>query len=280
MSTTFHSRIRSYYEDLSKGDQRLADFLLENSKEASRYSIQELAENTGLSTATISRFAKKVGYRNFQELKLTLNQVSDETNDFFLSLNDNDDYLTIAEKTFQINIHSIQATQAMLTEKDLQKTIDILLGSTTCGFFGMGGSAVVALNAYHKFLRMPIHCFHHEDFHIQLMQAAKMTAKDCAFVISHTGRNKDTMELINVLKKNNVPIIGITSYAGSPLAQASDIALISISEETFYRPEAISSVVSQLSIIDTLFLIYGIKMKTKAQKSIDKVREIIQETRL
>lgn len=107
-----------------------------------------------------------------------------------------------------------------------------------------------------------------------------MTSKDCAFVISHTGRNKDTMELINVLKKNDVPIIGITSYAGSPLAQASDIALISISEETFYRPEAISSVVSQLSIIDTLFLIYGIKMKTKAQKSIDKVREIIQETRL
>ncbi|KAF1301628.1 MurR/RpiR family transcriptional regulator [Enterococcus sp. JM9B] len=280
MGTAFRSRIKSYYDDLSKGDQRLADYLLENSKESSRYSIQELAEATALSTATISRFAKKVGYQNFQELKLTLNQAGEEKNDFFLSLTAEDSYLTIAEKTCQTNIHSIEATQAMLTEKDLQKTMAILLQSTTCGFFGMGGSAVVALNAYHKFLRMPIHCFHHEDFHIQLMQAAKMTKEDCALVISHTGRNKDTMELMAVLKKNGVPIIGITSYAGSPVAQASDVALISISEETFYRPEAISSVVSQLSIIDTLFLIYGIKMKSAAKETINEIREVIQDTRM
>ncbi|MGX7130988.1 MULTISPECIES: MurR/RpiR family transcriptional regulator [Enterococcus] len=280
MGAAFRSRIKSYYDDLSKGDQRLADYLLENSKESSRYSIQELAEATALSTATISRFAKKVGYQNFQELKLTLNQAGEEKNDFFLSLTAEDSYLTIAEKTCQTNIHSIEATQAMLTEKDLQKTMAILLQSTTCGFFGMGGSAVVALNAYHKFLRMPIHCFHHEDFHIQLMQAAKMTKEDCALVISHTGRNKDTMELMAVLKKNGVPIIGITSYAGSPVAQASDVALISISEETFYRPEAISSVVSQLSIIDTLFLIYGIKMKSAAKETINEIREVIQDTRM
>lgn len=66
MGAAFRSRIKSYYDDLSKGDQRLADYLLENSKESSRYSIQELAEATALSTATISRFAKKLATRIFK----------------------------------------------------------------------------------------------------------------------------------------------------------------------------------------------------------------------
>ncbi|MCF7523896.1 SIS domain-containing protein [Levilactobacillus brevis] len=39
-------------------------------------------------------------------------------------------------------------------------------------------------------------------------------------VISHSGRNSETLQVVEELQRNDVSIIAITSYSGSPLAQA------------------------------------------------------------
>lgn len=59
MSRTLISRIRSYYDNLSKSDQAISDYLIANIDSAAMLSIQEFAQKTQVSTATISRFSKK-----------------------------------------------------------------------------------------------------------------------------------------------------------------------------------------------------------------------------
>lgn len=281
MSLEFSTLIRSHYEDLSKSEKRIADYFLEHTQTASLQSIQELASAADTSVATISRLAKKLGFQNFQELRMSLGRAETQNADssFFASLDKDDSYLTIASKTFSTNIHSLSATQSVLTEEILKKAIDILSDSRTCAFFGLGGSSVVTLNAYHRFLRTDLNCHYSADFHLQMMQASKMTADDCAMIISHTGKNRDILRIVETLKKNQVPIISITSNASSPLAVESDVVLISISDETNYRPEAVSSMVSQLTLTDSLFMIYA--MSTEEQThNITKVRAAIQQTRI
>lgn len=58
MSRTLISRIRSYYDNLSKSDQAISDYLIANIDNAAMLSIQEFAQKTQVSTATISRFSK------------------------------------------------------------------------------------------------------------------------------------------------------------------------------------------------------------------------------
>ncbi len=281
MARTLIGRIKSYYDNLSKSDQAISDYLIANIDSAAMLSIQDFAKATHVSTATISRFSKKIGFNSFQELKLAIHATdAGGTDEFFSELSPTDDYKEILTKNFNGNISSLSSTLNLVTEHQLNQTMQLLLNAETCGFFGLGGSNAVALIAYHKFLRMPLNTVYHQDFHFQQMQAAKLTSKDCAFVISHTGKNKDTMHLLEILKERGVPVIAITSFASSPLAKAADVALISISEEISFRPEAVASTVSQISLLDALFMMYGMRMKDDSKNTISNIRQVIRDSRL
>ena len=85
MSRTLISRIRSYYDNLSKSDQAISDYLIANIDSAAMLSIQEFAQKTQVSTATISRFSKKIGFNSFQELKLAIHATDSTRDDEFFS---------------------------------------------------------------------------------------------------------------------------------------------------------------------------------------------------
>ena len=271
MTQSLITRINSYYDNLSKSDQAISNYLIENMDTAARLSIQEFAKNTKVSTATISRFAKKIGFDSFQDLKLAIHSTEKfKSDNFFSELSPEDSYKDILAKNFTSNISSLNATLQLIESETLDKVMNILLSAKTCGFFGLGGSNAVALIAYHKFLRMPL----------QQMLASKLTEKDCAFVISHTGKNKDTLKIVDILKSNHVPVIAITSFANSALVKKSDLALISIAEEISFRPEAVASTVSQISLLDAIFLMYGMKAQDSIEDTLENIREVISQTRL
>lgn len=52
------TQIRTHYDSFSKSHRRLADFILENLHEVAFLSINELSQRTGISPATITRFAR------------------------------------------------------------------------------------------------------------------------------------------------------------------------------------------------------------------------------
>ena len=132
------SRIRSYYDNLSKSDQAISDYLIANIDSAARLSIQEFAQKTHVSTATISRFSKKIGFNSFQELKLAIHATDSTRNDeFFSELSPTDDYKEILTKNFNGNISSLNSTLNLITNRELDQTMEILLNASTCGFFGL-----------------------------------------------------------------------------------------------------------------------------------------------
>jgi DNA-binding MurR/RpiR family transcriptional regulator len=280
MNIEFQSRIKLFYHNLSKKEKSLADYLIDNSLVASRMSIQEISKEIGISVATTSRFAQKIGYRNFQEMKLSLHNVESNQHSFFTTIEDDDSFMTIAKKTFRTSTQSLSATLSLLSEETLKKAFDILQGAKSLAFFGLGGSSVVSFEAYHKFMRTSLNCFYSQDYHIQLMKAAKLSENDAALVISHTGQNREILQIVDILKKNKVPIICVTSFPHSNLAKLSDVALISVAEETHYRPESLSSTVAQMSLIDSLFLSYANHQKSDAIQTIEKIREVINTTRV
>ena len=59
-------------EKLSKSDHRIFGYLMEHEHEIQMMTAEDMAKGLNLSTATISRFWTKIGYRNLKELKLAL----------------------------------------------------------------------------------------------------------------------------------------------------------------------------------------------------------------
>lgn len=63
------TQIRTHYDSFSKSHRRLADFILENLYEVAFLSINELSQRTGISPATITRFARRLDFQGYPDLQ-------------------------------------------------------------------------------------------------------------------------------------------------------------------------------------------------------------------
>ena len=63
------TQIRTHYDSFSKSHRRLADFILENLHEVAFLSINELSQRTGISPATITRFARRLDFQGYPDLQ-------------------------------------------------------------------------------------------------------------------------------------------------------------------------------------------------------------------
>ncbi|MDN6900633.1 MurR/RpiR family transcriptional regulator [Oenococcus sicerae] len=273
--------IRSYYEKLHPGEKKIADYVLSHQDSIVDATIQTLSEKIGISTASISRFTRHLGYPNFRDFLIALSaSKKTERSDFFTEIEEDDESDQVVKKLFSAGVSALTATATNLKVKDLNKVVDWLVDSAKIGFFGIGGSSIVAFNAYHKFLRTNLNIVSHPDYDIQIMQAAHLTSDDLGIVISHSGRNQDTLLVENKLRENGSKIVAITAFPESPIAKNADIVLNSYSEEVNFREESMSSLVAQITIIDTLFTLVGHRLKQETDQVITSMRKVIEQTRV
>lgn len=273
-------RIKSMHRDFSKKESLVADFILNDPRGVSRMTISEIADALGLAASTVFQFTRKLGYKGFRDFR---NDLLTEEFDPAISVHENvavgDDALSIARKVFSSSAQSLQDTCALLDQGDLERACDIIGKAGTLSFFGVGGSNVVAFDAYHKFLRSPVRCQYGTDLHIQLMQASLMGERDCALITTHTGLTKDTLQLAKVVRGTGAKVIAITSYPSPQLAELCDVMFVSVSEETGYRSESLSSRIAQLAIIDSLFTMVMFQASGTAS-SLHRIREVINSTKM
>lgn len=277
MDVSVRLKIKSLYSGLSSKEQNIADYILENPISVAQNSISDLSAELNVAVSTLFQFAKKLGYSGFREFKMAI--LVEENNFSTTSIHEkieiDDNELTMAQKVFDSNIKTLTNTKKILQLDDLKKAAEIISNSNLLYFFGVGGSGILAADAYHKFLRSPTHVRHSTDYHMQLMEASLLTSQDCAICISHTGKSKETIKIAEVVKKAGAKVIVITSHASSPLAKIGDIVFISISEEIEFHSEALSSRISQLSILDSLYVILMFMNKDKSKEALSKVRRTI-----
>lgn len=281
MTKNINYVIQSYYHNLRGTYKEIADYIMAHQSFDSGLTINTLAADAKVSISSISRFAKMLGYDSFQDFKLSLitSNEEEESDALFQDIKPSDDYMTMTQKIFNGNKSTLTATQRILTENQLKAAIDIINQSQTIAFFGLGASSIVAQDGFHKFLRSDKKPYYIADYHMQLMAATKLTAHDCAVVISHSGENKDTLQIISELKKNDVRIIGITSYGNSTLTNLVDVCLLSISDETKYQNEALHAIIAQISLVDTLFLITAVHDEKQTSNVFKEIRHTINRTR-
>ncbi|MCU9615023.1 MurR/RpiR family transcriptional regulator [Caldibacillus lycopersici] len=270
------AKIKTHYTFLSDKEKIVADFVLENPKEIIHTTINEMAEDLKIAESTIFRFCKKIGFKGFQAFKIALAaDIVTPITDIHENIKEEDDYRTITEKVFRSNIKTLEDTLQVFHGEAFHQTVQSVTEANRVEFFGVGGSAIIAMDAYHKFIRTGIPVNANLDIHIQLMSASQLKENDLAIFISHSGSTNDTLELLKVVKANGVKTIGITSYMKSPLSQAVDIPLYTVSEETEYRAEALSSRYAQLSILDAIYVNVMLARKDKGKESLQKIRKVI-----
>lgn len=275
------ARIRGAYSTLSKKEQRIADYILKQPEKIIHHTINQVADDLDVAESTVFRFCQRVGFKGYQALKIALaSDVVAPLQDIHEDITETDTALEIAEKIFSTNGKTIESTRQILEGASLEKTIELFLGARRIEFFGSGGSAVIALDAYHKFVRSGLQVSAILESHMQLMSASQLTTADVAVVISHSGASKETLDIAKLLKEKGVPMIAITNYAKSPLSKLADVSLYTVSQETAFRSEALASRIAELSLIDALFTAVMMRRGEAARVSLQQMREAISLRRI
>lgn len=282
MNNSIKPKIKTLYESFSEKEKLIADYIIKNPKSVCNMSIHTLSKKIGVANSTVFQFTKKLGYAGFKEFKLDMIIQSNLNTNVIIhhNIKKDDNILTMTEKVFNSNIESLKATFSLLSESDLISAVNIIQNANKLYIFGLGASNIVAYDAYHKFLRSPIDVHYGSDYHIQLMNATHMTKNDAAILISHSGQSVETINLAKTVKKNQSKSIVITSQKLSELSKYSDLVLCTVSEETAFHSESMASRISQLSILDSIYFALMFKYQSKYNKTISKIRETLQVSKL
>lgn len=274
-------KIHSLYPRLSEKEKKIADYIQENPSNIINKTINEVSADLNIADATVFRFCKRLGFKGYQAMKITLaSEVVTPIKQIHEEISEDDDEKTIFEKVFKSNIQTLENTMHILDEASIIKAVSLINQVKHIYFYGTGGSSIVAMDAYHKFIRTGLKCFAFIDSHFELMSASQLSKDDLAIVISHSGRNRDTLQIAKTAKENGASIIAITGFPKSPISQLADVALYTSSEETEYRSEALSSRIGQLSIIDALYVNTMVQHKDGANHALNKMRHAISQTRV
>lgn len=264
MSANILDVITDHYLKFTRSEKKLADYIFSNTTNTQYLSISALAENSGVSEATITRFCKKLALSGYNEFKLALAK-AEYTADIVEHISipqpiTSEDHLgNICQKLFSSNVASLNETYELLDEQAVRKAVDILAGAERVYCFGHGGSSVVAMEAWARFSTISSHFIHISDSHLQVMAASLATPQDAFLFFSYSGSTRDMKSLLEIARNRKTPVILITHFARSLAASYADVVLLCGYNESPTQSGSIAAKVGQLFLIECLF--YGYFMK-------------------
>jgi DNA-binding MurR/RpiR family transcriptional regulator len=215
-----------------------------------------------------------MGFSGYQALKIALIKSAENTIAYSGEevLAEDDMKLSI-QKVFGAANDAINLTRDSLDTKAMEKAADMLINAKRILIFGVGGSAAVAADVQHKFLRLGFNAQALSDLNMQAISAAYAGEGDVIFAISHSGSSKVVVDNASLAAKNGAKVISLSSMGKSPLTEIADISLFTAANETRYRIVAISSRIAELTIIDTLYSYMAFRTGKAENLTIEKAIE-------
>ncbi|MGL4607075.1 MAG: MurR/RpiR family transcriptional regulator [Eubacteriaceae bacterium] len=292
MKPTIQS-IQNQIPYLNPALRRIAEYILDNKEQCQRMTIKELATICEVAESTVTRFVKELGFKNYQDLKLTLAQFLSAKptqpstipwdNFIYEDINENEPIDEIINKVCFRNIQIMTATREMLNYDALEKAVKLIEQSDYLIFSGFGSSAVACEEGIMRFLRAGKYCLFPRDNTIQMMTGCVANAKTTLIAISHSGKTTGVINTLKYAKEQNASTITITSDESSPIIKYSDTVLFT-PEKPHPIPSAINwestaSKTAQIMIIDVLYAIYASRNFTPTLNSLNKTYLSVKDTR-
>ena len=274
-------KIRSVYDTVKRAERTAIDFILAHPPEISGLTIVEFARRAGCSEATVLRVARRLGYRGYPELRSAFARVDGAAagNGHVLEyegIRRTDNYAAVARKVFEASIGALQDTIGLLDDGHYGKAVNALLSARKMLICGVGDAHLVALEAYQRFVRIGESCQVSEDPDLQLIMASHLGAGDVLLAISHSGRSRTVLDVVKRAQDADATVIVITNFPVSPIAKHADILLLTAAFSQHHTGEVISKRISELCIIESLYINFLIKKGQPALRRLTQSNEAVQ----
>ncbi|MDO5134555.1 MAG: MurR/RpiR family transcriptional regulator [Eubacteriales bacterium] len=252
--------ITEQYHSLTRSGKKLADYIFTHTADTQYLSISNLAENSGVSEATITRFCHSLGLAGYNDFKLALaktNLMTDlgEPVDSPQTITSEDSLDSIFHKVHSASVLSLNETLELLDERAIARAVDYLAQADRVFCLGHGGSSVMAMEAWARFSTASSRFLHIADSHMQSMAVALSSPRDVILFFTYSGATRDMDDILQIARDKGIPVILITHFPRSRAAELATVVLLCGYNESPLQSGSIPAKVGQMFLIDCLF--YG-----------------------
>ncbi len=260
MATDLSTRILSNMQSFSKGQRRIAQYIMEHYDEAAFMTAFRLGETVGVSESTVVRFAAELGYDGYPELQKAVQELirsklnSIQRIEVTCARMGNEDVL---DHILASDMSNIRQTLDELPRDVFYEAVDAIIHARKVYIFGAGSCRSLAnFTAYYlKMLLGDIHLVYTSSEMEILEEMFHINEQDVLIGLSFPRYSNKAVKTLHFAHSRRAKVVAITDSLQSPIAPFADHLLLARSD----MATIVDSLVAPLSLINALIVAVAVK---------------------
>jgi RpiR family transcriptional regulator, carbohydrate utilization regulator len=278
--------IKAKIPSLNPAQKKLSEYIVNHFTELEGMQSKVLAKKCCVSEPTVTRFVKEIGYENYRHFQIDIAKTNVNVNENisksgYSDISTDDCEESICKKVINYNVQALLDTLKIIDINKMRQAAELVIKAKTIHIFSQGRSSVTANSIEHRLLRLGMNCVVYSDPH-EIAIISSLAAKDDLIIgISTFGRSITVVKGMERAHNKGSKVIGLTSYKDVPLEDHADIILYAVDNEpTSFGFEPSSATISQIALLDCLYMTITLNMKEEAKRCFQDTYEALIEQRL
>lgn len=214
-------------------EKRVAEFILKNPEQIITLNVADIAEQSGVSDATVIRLCKHLGYTGFYQMKLQL--AHELGRNQLLRGSGGAKKPACADDLLKEMATSILNIGTSVDMQTLTVCVEKIRSAGTVYLVAAGNSIPIAAGLAFRLGRMGIRAVSSSISEQMIININNGLQNDVVIGISHSGNSKQVINAFELAKKKGIATVALTDFKRSPAEQAADTTLSTgISDSTMF----------------------------------------------
>ena len=270
--------IQENLHTFSKGQKKIASFILESYDKAAFMTASRLGKKVGVSESTVVRFAAELGYEGYPDMqkslqkmirnRLTSVQRIEVTND---RLGDQD----LLSMVLQSDIEKIRQTLEELDRDAFDRAVDAIVAARKIYIIGVRSSAALASFLYFYFnLIFENVCLVSASTASEIFESLlRVGPGDVVVGVSFPRYSSRTVQAMSFARDRGADTVAITDSESSPLAPICRHTLRARSDMASF----VDSLVAPLSLVNALLVAVSQRKNAELSRTFQTLEDIWDE---
>ena len=272
------NKIDNNYEQMSKGQKLLADYILKNYDKAVFLTAAKLGKVVGVSESTVVRFATQLGYQGYPGFQKALEELVRNKLNSIQRMEVTYGRISQSEilaSVLQSDIEKIKLTLANMDQNAFELAVDTILNAKRIYVVGIRSCAPLAnfLSFYLNLIFANVTSVHTNSSSEIFEQLIRIGAEDVIIGISFPRYSMRTLKALEFASNRKAKVITLTDSVHSPMTLYSSCNLIARSD----MASIVDSLVAPLSVVNALVVALCMKKQKDVIATLETLEQIWDE---
>ena len=275
MSRDILTIIHENMSNFSKGQKRIASYILESYDKAAFMTASRLGKTVDVSESTVVRFATELGYDGYPSMQRSLQKMirnrltSVQRIEVSYDRIGNEDVLS---SVLQSDIEKIRLTMEEMDHDSFQRAVEAIVQAKKIYIIGVRSSAAIAtfLHFYFNLIFENVVMVTANTASEVFEQLVRVNSEDVVIGISFPRYSSRTVQAMRYARDQGATTISITDSEISPLAPISTFTLKARSDMVSF----VDSLVAPLSLVNALLVAVSRKKGVELAQTFQKLEQI------